>query len=111
MLIGDINRVLITLKFWYAQISKLTSIDECTTFLIKGVIPCVMCFCIMNRLGQLHVPINFLLLYKILTGCNPIVGDHCACILTHAISFFSLQSRPFGVSLLIAGHDENGPSL
>jgi len=22
-----------------------------------------------------------------------------------------LQSRPFGVSLLIAGHDENGPSL
>lgn len=24
---------------------------------------------------------------------------------------FFLQSRPFGVSLLIAGHDENGPSL
>ncbi|PON64171.1 Proteasome, subunit alpha/beta [Parasponia andersonii] len=22
-----------------------------------------------------------------------------------------MQSRPFGVSLLIAGHDENGPSL
>ncbi|KAI8529741.1 hypothetical protein RHMOL_Rhmol12G0248800 [Rhododendron molle] len=28
----------------------------------------------------------------------------------YLFSFFS-QSRPFGVSLLIAGHDENGPSL
>ena len=25
--------------------------------------------------------------------------------------FSPLQSRPFGVSLLIAGHDEKGPSL
>lgn len=27
------------------------------------------------------------------------------------VYFALLQSRPFGVSLLIAGHDENGPSL
>jgi 20S proteasome subunit alpha 5 len=26
-------------------------------------------------------------------------------------TYLLLQSRPFGVSLLIAGHDENGPSL
>lgn len=29
----------------------------------------------------------------------------------HSFTFSLMQSRPFGVSLLIAGHDENGPSL
>lgn len=31
--------------------------------------------------------------------------------ITFYVSYVYVQSRPFGVSLLIAGHDENGPCL
>lgn len=35
----------------------------------------------------------------------------CTRVMCLLMCFIFVQSRPFGVSLLIAGHDENGPSL
>ncbi|PPR87506.1 hypothetical protein GOBAR_AA33177 [Gossypium barbadense] len=53
-------------------------------------------------------PLNPALLSKIME-----IDEYIGCAMSRLITdaLVETQSRPFGVSPLIAGHDENGPSL